>query len=118
MSETEQKFEAWMVIELFGHQKIAGYVTEAVIGGCSFLRVDVPAINDDPAFTRFFGNGAIYSMTPTTEEVVRRVVEYHKPQAMSVYVPPVKQIAPSTGIEMREAFDDDDENDFEDEEIA
>jgi hypothetical protein len=34
MSETNQ-FDQWAVIELFGHNRIAGRVTEQVIGGCS-----------------------------------------------------------------------------------
>jgi hypothetical protein len=48
MSE-QDKFDSWAVVELFGHQQIAGRVTEASIGGCSFLRVDVP---DQPALPR------------------------------------------------------------------
>ncbi len=48
---TEQKFEAWAIVELFGHQKIAGRLTEQTIGGCHFLRVDVPDVNGRPGFT-------------------------------------------------------------------
>ncbi len=44
--QTQQKFENWCLVELFGHQQIAGWVTEATIGGCALVRVDVPAIND------------------------------------------------------------------------
>ena len=84
MSEQE-KFDSWAVVELFGHQQIAGRVTEASIGGCSFLRVDVPdqpAVEKDtyygkqpalPAYTRYFGNGAIYAMSPCTEAAARSV---------------------------------------------
>ena len=65
----QEKFDQWAVVELFGHQQIAGRVTEASIGGCSFLRVDVPdqpAIPAHdyyaerpalPAYTRYFGQG-------------------------------------------------------------
>lgn len=66
-------FECWAVLELFGHVRLAGKVTEASIGGCSFIRVDVPKADGEIDFTRYFGNGAIYSMTPVTEEVARRV---------------------------------------------
>jgi hypothetical protein len=73
MDETTPKFDCWAVLELFGHVRLAGRVTEASIGGCSFLRVDVPKEDGEIDFTRYFGNGAIYSMTPVTEEVARRV---------------------------------------------
>ena len=36
------KFDHWCIVELFGHNQIAGKVTEQAIGGQSFVRVDVP----------------------------------------------------------------------------
>ncbi len=84
MSE-QTTFDSWAVIELFGHSVIVGRVTEASIGGCSFLRVDVPATNGQAEFTRFFGNGAIYSMTPVTEDVARAALLRHTPRPVSAY---------------------------------
>jgi hypothetical protein len=62
------KFEQWGVVELFGHSRIAGRVSEQTIGGCSFIRVDVPAVNGNQPFTRLYGQNAIYAMTFTDEE--------------------------------------------------
>lgn len=71
MSETT-KFDEWALVELFGHQKIVGRVTETSMAGGAFLRVDVPALPPDgPPCTRFFSPGAIYSINPVTEEVAR-----------------------------------------------
>ena len=42
--QPEKAFEQWAIVEIFGHQRIAGKVTEQTIGGCSFVRVDVPAL--------------------------------------------------------------------------
>src|SRR6185437_10448897 len=61
-------FEHFALVELFGHQRIAGKVTEAEIGGGKFIRVDVPAIGELQAVTRFYGPAAIYGITPVTEE--------------------------------------------------
>jgi hypothetical protein len=63
-------FDVWAIVELFGHQKIAGRVTEQVIAGQGFVRVDVPAHGEKEGFTRLFGAGAIYSIIPTTQETV------------------------------------------------
>lgn len=34
-----EKFEEWAIIDLFGHQKIAGRISEQQIGGSSFVHV-------------------------------------------------------------------------------
>jgi len=74
MTETTEKFDCWCLVELFGHQKIAGKVTESTLAGGAFVRVDVPAVDGEKAFTRFFGPSAIYSINPTTEEIVMAAV--------------------------------------------
>jgi len=64
-----EKFEVFAIVELFGHNKIAGKVTEQVIGGASFVRVDVPSTEASPSFTRLLHPNAIYAINPVTEEV-------------------------------------------------
>lgn len=85
MSTTTDKFEAWAKVELFGHSVIVGKVTEATIGGCNFLRVDVPAVGEDQAYTKFYSNGAVYAMTPVSEEVAMRLVSRYRPPAINTY---------------------------------
>lgn len=63
------------VIELFGHNQIAGKITEQTIGGSAFLRVDVPAVEGQAAFTKFFGPGAIYAITPVDDATMLKAVE-------------------------------------------
>ena len=109
MDNSNQKFETWAVIELFGHQQLAGLVTEASIGGCSFVRVDVPEVNGRPAFTKFYGNGAIYSMTPVGEAEARMALANIMPRPVSVYLIP-ERIAragtPEEGAELDYEKDD------------
>ena len=69
--EMTEKFETWAIIELFGHNQIAGKCTEQNIAGSNMLRVDVPETDAHPAFTRFLGNGSIYAINPVTEEIAR-----------------------------------------------
>lgn len=102
---TENTFSNYCVVELFGHQKIAGLVTEQVIAGQGFIRVDVPETKRHPAFTRMFGSGAIYSITPVSEEIAKAAAE-------SIYIEPVQvYVAPSRQLEEP---DDDDEFDRDD----
>lgn len=45
----------WAIVEIFGHSRYAGTIDEHQIGGCSFVRVDVPEIDGQPAFSKLFG---------------------------------------------------------------
>ena len=62
-----QSFETFGILELFGHMIIAGKISEQTIGGQGFVRVDVPAIEGQKAYTKYYGAGAIYAITPTDE---------------------------------------------------
>lgn len=84
MSETT-KFDEWALVELFGHQKIGGKVSEASLAGGAFLRVDVPETKSQRAYTRFFGPGAIYSINPCEETIVRTWCEHHSLEPVHRY---------------------------------
>lgn len=64
----EEKFEIWALVELMGHNKIAGRVTEHKFGNQSMLRVDVPAVGNLPAFSKIIAVNAVYAINPLTEE--------------------------------------------------
>lgn len=78
-----EKFDQWCILDLFGHARTAGHVTEASIGGCSFIRVDVP--EGEGFRTEYYGNGAIYSMRPVSEEIAREVVKNGVTQPVHQY---------------------------------
>ncbi len=79
------KFEAWAIIELFGHQRIAGLVTEQTIGGCQFVRVDVPEVEGNPSFTKLFGQGAIYAMTFVDKQIAHAAVANMRVRPVSIF---------------------------------
>ncbi|MCA9265373.1 MAG: hypothetical protein KDA60_16045 [Planctomycetales bacterium] len=78
-------FESWAIVEVMGHKKYAGLVTEQVIGGASFVRVDVPETEGHAAFTKCFGAASIYCITPTTEELARGVASTLREAPVSFY---------------------------------
>jgi hypothetical protein len=132
-AETEQaKFEGWAVLEIFGHQRYAGYVTTEAFGQAVLFRVDVPPlterervcksweyINDKnvppgstvkesavQGYTKYFGTGAIYAMTPCTQEAAEKAVESIQPRKRSIV-----SLAPDAALP---AHDDGDTDDHED----
>lgn len=72
--QPEQRFEHWAVVDLFGHQRLAGRVTEQVIAGTGFLRIDVP--REDGSFvTKLQNPKSVYAMAPCSEEVAREAAK-------------------------------------------
>jgi len=70
-----EKFELHAVIELFGHSRMAGKVTEQSIGVATFIRVDVPETKSQPSFSRLLNPSAIYAINPVTPEVAEEIAE-------------------------------------------
>lgn len=98
-----EKFDQWAIVELMGHRKLAGRVTEHVIAGASLLRIDVPdvpasdGIPELPGFTQFYGPSSIYCLTPTTKEIALRFTAYHREKPVQSYeLPQQLKGAPST----------------------
>ena len=63
-------FREWAIVELFGHQKCVGLVTEASLAGAKFIRIEV-LNKQGTTSTRFYGASAIYCLSPVTEQIAR-----------------------------------------------
>jgi hypothetical protein len=70
MSEKEQ-LKTWAIVEVMGHVEYAGYVTAESVAGAAMLRIDVPEVKERAAFTKYLATGALYGITPCTEETAR-----------------------------------------------
>jgi len=72
---SEQKvvrFEEWAIVEVMGHLKLAGLVTEEARFGTNMCRVDVyPGDATEPAMTRYFSGASLYGVTVTDEATAR-----------------------------------------------
>lgn len=103
-------FEGWAIVEIFGHQRYAGHVSTEAFGTAVMFRVDVPALEARekvslrpgyvgsqyvPAgsliqegavqgYTKLFGVGAIYAITPCTQEAAIKAVEEMQPRLLMV----------------------------------
>lgn len=75
MENEQTKFETWAIVELFGHNQLAGKVSEQVIAGQSFIRIDVPKTKSCPEFTKYHLPSAVYGITPVNEDYANRMAE-------------------------------------------
>ena len=89
--KTEKKtFDEWALVELFGHQRIIGRVTEQSIAAGAFIRVDVPDEKGETKFTRFYGHAAIYAMSPIGRELALQLAAQQDVAPVSRYdLPPL-----------------------------
>lgn len=75
MTESTDKYEGWVILELMGHRRLIGYLAEQEIAGRAFLRIDV--LTEPPA-TQFYGTEAVYCITPTTEKTARQAAKLNR----------------------------------------
>jgi hypothetical protein len=100
---SETTFPGWAILELMGHRRLAGFVTEAEVAGTKLLRLDVyapepPDTDEDerPVATQLYGGAAIYCITPTTEEIARAVAATRRPEPVQRWeLPPAATVTAS-----------------------
>lgn len=118
-------FDQWGIVEILGHKKLAGHITEEVIAGVAFVRIDVPEIVREEGrngrvviapFTRYVGPSSIYSIHPSSEEVARaaaqQIFRWQSPLPIEIpqrLLPSVTAVETDLPADMR----GDDERDFE-----
>ena len=86
----DTKFAGWAILELMGHRRLAGLVTETELAGAGVLRLDVPAPEivegapgesaSDWSSTQFYAPTALYCLTPVSEATARAVAAMSRPQ--------------------------------------
>ncbi len=81
----ETTFNQHCILELMGHQRIAGKVSEQVIAGTAFLRIDVPKVDGIAAFTKFYSASAVYSITPVDEAICLRAVAGYRERPIETW---------------------------------
>jgi hypothetical protein len=109
-------FEAtYGIVELMGRNRIAGMISEVTIAGAAFLRVDVPEVNGNQGFTKYYGGSSIYAITPTDETTAVHAASRLKERPVEKWVVPDRLRLPEPdGIEftsdnLYEEYEDDDE---------
>lgn len=117
MTESRNAYEGWAIVELMGHRRLAGQVSQAEQYGVAMLRLDIPAVDEQPAATQFYGGTSIYCITPTTEEIARGIAEHNRPAPVNRWELPehraIEALDPDDVVDCEIADDqDDDEDEF------
>ena len=84
MQNQSQPVELWAIIELFGHQKMAGKISEHVLAG-NFIRIDVPETKKQAAYSRMVNPSAVYAINPVTETVARSMAERYQTKPLDAW---------------------------------
>ena len=103
--ENDKSYAEWSILELLGHRRLAGYVTEQEIAGKGFLRIDIPG-PDATTVTQFYSPDSVYGLTPTTEEIARRVATRSSPAPVARWelALPEGQREPADEVETEEPW--------------
>ena len=83
MSDERPIYDGWAILELMGHVRLAGRITEESHFGVALGRIDIP--NGDTFTTQYFGGSSIYRLTPTTEEIARSVALHNQPEPVRMW---------------------------------
>lgn len=104
MPEPQQELQdlGWCIVELMGHSKLGAKVREAALFGVVLLRADIPVQvpegEPEKWMTQFCGGGAIFRLTPTTEELARAIAyRYTQPPVSRYELMPARENLAPTG---------------------
>lgn len=70
----------WCVLELLGHRRLVGRVSEVELFGRRMGKIEVPQ-SDGTFGVQYFGGASVYAMTETTEDRVRTELDRQRADA-------------------------------------
>lgn len=80
-----------MVLELMGHRRLFGYLSEVEVAGSSFLRIDMPTNSDGEQVTQLYSPSAVYAITPTSDEIVQSMAPANSPKPVCRFELPLEE---------------------------
>ena len=78
-------FDQWAIVDVMGHQRYVGRVSEQVIAGTGFVRVDVPKTDKTEPWTKLIGTSSIYAITPVSEEIAKAMANHRQTEPVTPY---------------------------------
>ncbi|MBI2427515.1 MAG: hypothetical protein HYV29_01710 [Ignavibacteriales bacterium] len=103
IDKNQETIETWAYVEIMGHQKIAGRVSERKVGVSVMLQIDVPNPTEGYSHSVLYSPQSIFSIQPTTEEWCRKFIAARIEYPVLPYIPASRQLS---------APDDEHNNDY------
>ena len=87
ITEVQEPAPEYAVIEIFGHRRLAGRITEVEKFGTKLLRIDIPERGDfENGFTsQMYGGASLFSVTPCDLATVQRMNKPYQPMGCLTY---------------------------------
>jgi hypothetical protein len=104
----DRPLETWAVVELMGHVRIAGRVTEEEKFGGKLGRLDIPT-EDGGFVTQYFGASSVYRLTIVSEEAARAVATNSRVEPVHSWELPKQLVAAREPQQHDEDEPDDDD---------
>lgn len=83
--DDQVKFDSWAIVDVMGHNRFVGRVTEQVVAGQGFVRVDIPKTDAAEAWTKLIGTASIYAITPISEELAIKLAKSNESVPIQPY---------------------------------
>jgi hypothetical protein len=113
MSEGSKAYEGHAILELMGHRRLGGHISEVTMYGGVFCRIDIPGPDGKTISTQFYGDKAIYCVSPCGEKEAMAVALANQPTPVTRYE--VDRAAPAIDYGQRgdgDCFDDEEPPNF------
>jgi hypothetical protein len=111
----EEQKPTWAIVELMGHVRLAGRLTEEEKFGGKLGRLDIP--QGDGFITQYFGSASVYRISLVTEDVARHVCKQTSPAPVSPWDFPARLPAPRVESDGPGSVEDDEQDDDEQPEL-
>lgn len=72
MENNNLDFNCWAIVQVYGHTKYAGHISERLVFGKVMLELTVPEVSNLevklPGFTKILNPDSVFDITPVSEE--------------------------------------------------
>lgn len=102
------KNELWAIVEVMGHARYAGRVSEYTELGVPLVRVEIPETQASPACEKLLGASSIFRITPCTEEAAKVAAGQFRVEPLNLVALPSAVPGPPRFLE----GDDEDDEDY------